>query len=146
MPEIEKIQKNTKYIFLWKEWGVIIIGPRPDITDQEELELEREIQYSHRLPSLENVHLKVITVGWLGEEKRENQSPILSIIYLILQIRNYCGKYGESVVSLDTTGYNVLTMDTLQTKCGDTKVGGRADIQIYRTPSDQFCETIQSKV
>ena len=49
MPEIEKIQKNTKYIFLWKEWGVIIIGLRQNIRDQEELELE--IQYSHRLPS-----------------------------------------------------------------------------------------------
>ena len=47
----------------------------------------------------------------------------MSINDEIFQIRNYCGKYGESEVSLDTTGYNVLTMDTLQTKCGDTKVG-----------------------
>ena len=77
MPEIEKIQKNTKYIFLWKEWGVIIIGPRPDITDQEELELEREIQYSHRLPSLENVQLSY-NRGLTG--RREEREPISNLV------------------------------------------------------------------
>ena len=40
---------------------------------------------------------------------------------LTFQIRHHCCKYGEGCVGLDTP-YTVLTMDTLQTKCGDTKV------------------------
>ena len=39
------------------------------------------------------------------------------------QIRNHDSKYGKCEVPLDIPGYTVLTMDTLQTKCGDTKVG-----------------------
>lgn len=74
--------------------------------------------------------LELASDGSLGEE----YVNLVNKNHLIFQIRNYCGKYGECEVSLDTTGYNVLTMDTLQTKCGDTKVGEDIKQQYrYRT-------------